>query len=88
MQQGLIEESTLVRSLASPTVLDMPQFSASAIGGLKRCFVPYVLLEKDRWPEIKRAESFTEDGNAIWEGLMEECRARFFDQYLPEFDDY
>ena len=88
IQQGLIEKDTLVKSLSSPTVLDMPQFSASAIGGLKRCFVPYVLLEKDRWPEIKKAESFTEEGNTIWESLMAECRTRFFDHFLPELDDY
>ena len=88
VQQGLIKKDTLVRSLSSPTVLDMPQFSANAIGGLKRCFVPYVLLKEDRWPEIKKAESFTEEGNTIWESLIDECRARFFDQYLPEFDDY
>ena len=88
IQQGLIKKDALVKSLSSPTVLDMPQFSASAIGGLKRCFVPYVLLEKDRWPEIKKAESFTGEGNTIWESLMAECRARFFDNFLPEFDDY
>ena len=88
IQQGLIEKDTLVKSLSSPTVLDMPQFSASAIGGLKRCFVPYVLLEKDRWPEIKKAESFTEEGNTIWKSLMAECRVRFFDHFLPELDDY
>ena len=78
----------IAKSLSSPTVLDMPQFSAKAIGGLKRCFVPYVLLEKNRWPEIKKAESLTEEGDAIWENLMEECRVRFFDQFLPEMDDY
>jgi len=88
IQQGLIGKDTLVKSLSSPTVLDMPQFSASAIGGLKRCFVPYVLLEEDRWPEIKKAESFTEEGNTIWESLMAECRARFFDHFLPELDEY
>ena len=78
----------LAQSLSSPTVLDMPQFSAISIGGLKRCFVPYVLLEEDRWPEIQKAESFSDEGNAIWEKLMEECRVRFFDQFLPEMDDY
>lgn len=88
VEQGLIEKNSLARSLSSPTVLDMPQFSASSIGGVKRCFVPYVLLEKDRWPEIQKAESFTDEGDAIWESLMEECRVRFFDQFLPELDDY
>jgi len=88
IQQGLIEKNMLAQSLSSPTVLDMPQFSASAIGGLKRCFVPYVLLGEDRWTEVRKAESFTEEGNAIWANLMEECRERFFDQFLPELDDF
>jgi anaerobic magnesium-protoporphyrin IX monomethyl ester cyclase len=87
-EQGLIPQDLIVKSLSSPTVLDMPQFSSENIGGVKRCFVPYVLLEEDRWPEIKKAESFTEEGNVIWENLMEECRVRFFDQFLPELDDY
>ena len=66
----------------------MPQFSAKAITGLKRCFVPYVILEKDRWPEIEKAENLNEEGNTIWQSLMEECRVSFFDQFLPELDDY
>jgi anaerobic magnesium-protoporphyrin IX monomethyl ester cyclase len=88
IEQGLIEKDMLAQSLSSPTVLDMPQFSATSIGGVKRCFVPYVLLEEDRWPEIQKAESFSDEGNAIWEKLIEECRVRFFDQFLPELDDY
>ena len=88
VEQGLIDKDLIVKSLSSPTVLDMPQFSAKAIGGLKRCFVPYVLLEEDRWPEIQKAEIFSEEGDAKWEILMEECRVRFFDQFLPELDDY
>ena len=88
VEQGLIPKDLIVKSLSSPTVLDMPQFSAKEIGGLKRCFVPYVLLEEDRWPEIREAEKFSEEGDAKWESLMEECRVRFFDQFLPELDDY
>ena len=66
IEQGLIEKNALSQSLSSPTILDMPQFSASAIGGLKRCFVPYVLLGEDRWPEIKKAETFRESLKHHW----------------------
>lgn len=86
-EQGLIPKDLIVNSLAAPTVLEMPQFPLHEIEGLKRCFVPYVLLEEDRWPEIKKAESLTEEGNALWESLIEECRIRFFEQFLPETDD-
>ena len=88
VEQGLIDKNLIAKSLSAPTVLDMPQFSAKAIEGLKRCFVPYVLLNETRWPEIREAENFSAKGNAIWENLIEECRENFFDQYLPELDDF
>ena len=87
VEQGLIPEDLIVKSLSAPTVLDMPQFSAENIEGLKRCFIPYVLLEEDRWPEIEKAESLSDQGNAKWEELIEECRERFFEQFLPELDE-
>lgn len=84
---GYIDPESIACSLSHPTVLNMPQFSAAEIEGLRRCFVPYVLLEKDRWPEIKLAESMTQDGDAKWANLMEECQERFFAQFLPEGDN-
>jgi radical SAM superfamily enzyme YgiQ (UPF0313 family) len=87
VEQGLIPNNLIAKSLTSPTVLDMPQFPANEIEGLKRCFVPYVLLEEDRWPEIGKAESLCDEGNAKWEKLIEECRERFFEQFLPELDE-
>jgi hypothetical protein len=64
----------------------MPQFGKAAIEGMRRCFVPYVLLEEERWPEVERAERLTPEGDAAWEKLVEECRGRFFGQYEPERD--
>jgi coproporphyrinogen III oxidase-like Fe-S oxidoreductase len=87
VEQGLIPEDLVAQSLSAPTVLDMPQFSLAEIEGLKRCFIPYVLLEKERWPEIEIAEIFSDEGNAKWEELIEECRVRFFEQFLPELDE-
>lgn len=87
IEQKLIPKDLIVKSLSAPTVLDMPQFSAVEIEGLKRCFVPYVLLDEDRWVEIKQAESFSDEGNAKWEELIEECKELFFEQFLPELDE-
>ena len=64
----------------------MPGFSPENIEGLKRCFIPYGLLEEDRWPEIEKAESLSDQGNAKWEELIEEFREHFFEQFLPELD--
>jgi len=78
VDSGLMEPDALSRSLTAPTVLDMPQFSTEEIEGVRRCFVPYVLLEYDRWDEIRAAEKFTDEGNLLWESLMSECSDRFF----------
>jgi len=84
VKQGLIDPELIVTSLTQPTLLTMPQFPRSEIEGMKRCFVPYVLLEEKRWPEIERAESLTPEGDQVWERLIDECRARFFSQYETE----
>ncbi len=49
--------------------------------------MPYVLLNEDRWPEIREAESFSDAGNAKWGKLIEECKELFFGQFLPELDE-
>lgn len=77
-EKGYISKDLIASSLAKPTVLNMPQFPRREIEGVKRCFVPYVLLERERWPEIRRAESLTPEGDRIWLGLMQECKDRFF----------
>lgn len=77
-RRGYISPDIIASSLAKPTVLNMPEFPAHEIEGIKRCFVPYVLLEKDRWPEIRPAENLTPEGDATWQQLMHECKERFF----------
>lgn len=87
VKNGYLDPEMIASSLAHPTVLNMPQFSSTAIEGLRRCFVPYVLLEEERWPEIELAEQLTPEGDARWEMLMAECQERFFAQFAPERDD-
>ena len=75
---GYITPGTIVRSLTAESVLNMPQFSNVQIEGLKRCFNLYVKFPKERWPEIKQAESFTPEGDVVFERL----RAEFVDQFF------
>lgn len=77
-KKGYISPDIIASSLSKPTVLEMPGFPAHEIEGIKRCFVPYVLLEKDRWPEIRQAEILAPEGDFVWQKLMQECRERFF----------
>jgi len=74
---GLIHPDAVVRSLTQPTVLDMPQFPAAQIEGLRRCFVLYVKMPKERWPEIERAERRTPEADALWSRLRDECNDRY-----------
>lgn len=75
---GYLEPNTIATSLTQPTLLNMPQFPKAAIEGVRRCFVPYVLLEPHRWSEIELAEQLTPAGDRVWEQIMAECRERFF----------
>nr|VFJ64191.1 MAG: Radical SAM superfamily enzyme YgiQ, UPF0313 family [Candidatus Kentron sp. DK] len=65
-KMGYIDPDTIVTFWTRFSHLDMPQFSKESIEGVRRCFVPYVLLEKDRWPEIEQAEKLTPEGDKIW----------------------
>jgi len=78
VEKGFLDDNVIATSLANATVLDMPQFTKEQIEGLKRCFVPYVLLDESRWPQIRQAEELTPKGDAIWEKLIDECREKFF----------
>ncbi len=85
---GLVEKDSLSRSIMSPTMLDMPQFTREAIEGIRRCFVLYVKMPKSRWPEIERAESLSPDGDEIFKELKEDCRENFmnYGDYAKEED--
>nr|VFJ48473.1 MAG: hypothetical protein BECKDK2373B_GA0170837_102064 [Candidatus Kentron sp. DK] len=45
-KMGYIDPDTIVTFWGRFSHLHMPQFSKEAIEGVRRCFVPYVLLEK------------------------------------------
>ena len=74
---GFIEKGLIARSATKPTLLDMPQYSAEAIEGMRRCFVFYVKLPKNRWLEIEKAEALTPEGNEIWNNLRREVEELF-----------
>lgn len=76
---GLIENKTIVRSLlTSGTALNMPQFSPAKINGLVKTFNLYVKFPESRWPEIRRAEEDTPEGNRIYDELKNEFAERFY----------
>jgi anaerobic magnesium-protoporphyrin IX monomethyl ester cyclase len=77
---GLIDKNTIVRCLlTSGTALNMPQFPSHKINGLCKTFNMYVRFPESRWPEIKRAEEDTPEGQRIYEELKGEFVEKFFD---------
>ena len=76
-KHGYIDSKTIARSVTKPTLLNMPQFKPAEIEGLRRCFILYVKMPKSVWPQIRKAESLTPEGDVIWQQLRDECAAKY-----------
>lgn len=87
-QLGYVQKGALSRSVTLPTMLNMPQFSKDEIEGIRRCFVLYVKMPKERWPEIRLAESLTPEGDQHFRRLKDECLEKFmhYGDYAKEDD--
>ena len=79
-----ISQSFVARIDENP--LDMPQFPRSEVGKIVKTFNMYVKFPKDRWPEIKKAEEDTVEGNKIYGELKEEFVNRFFNDKNENFE--
>lgn len=85
---GLIEKGKITTSIVEATMLNMPYFPKEEIEGIRRCFVLYVKMPKNRWPEIQKAESLTPEGDEIFRKLKDECLERYmhYGDYAKEDD--
>ncbi len=80
---GYLTPEVITRSLTRDSILDMPQFPRTRVEGFRRCFVMYVKFPESRWPEIKRAEELTPEGDAVWERLRQD----FVEEYFAPDED-
>lgn len=85
---GYVEKGVLARSIMAPTMLSMPHFPKEAIEGLRRCFVLYVKMPRERWVDIRRAEALTDEGDRLFRELKDECRTKYmnYGDYAKEDD--
>lgn len=85
---GYVQKGALTRSITSPTILSMPQFTKEEIEGIRRCFVLYVKMPRTRWADIRKAEALTEEGDIIFKQLKDECRGKYmhYGDYVQEDD--
>jgi len=58
-------------SFYTESVLTMPSLSKEEIKGLERTMALYIKLPKSYWPEIEKAEKFNDEGNKIFDKLIE-----------------
>ncbi len=78
VEKGYISNDYVFGSINTEAPLDMPQLSREEITGLRRTFAMYVGLERNLWPEIKKAETFDEEGNYTFKELSEIYRKKYF----------
>ena len=78
INKGYITESARSDTLIN-TTLNMPQISKEELQGLLRTFPLYIKFDEDRFDEIKIAESYTEEGNIMYDKLSKEYMKRYWD---------
>ena len=74
---GYLKHSDITKCLTDRPMLDQPQYPATEVEGIQRCFVLYVKMPKSRWGEIRKAEKNTPEGNRIFEELKEEYKQKY-----------
>jgi len=87
-QLGYVKSGELARCISQPTMISMPHFTKEEIEGVRRCFVLYVKMPKERWTEIRKAEALTPEGEQIYRDLKDECLAKYmhYGDYAKEDD--
>lgn len=85
---GYVNKDELARCITHPTMIAMPHFTKEAIEGIRRCFVLYVKMPKERWPGIRKAEALTPEGDQIFRKLKDECLEKYmhYGDYAKEDD--
>lgn len=77
LKKGYITENTETHSIVYPA-LDMSQLSKDSILGLLRTFPLYIKMPESRFDDIKIAEDFTEEGNAMFHLLSQEYAEKYW----------
>lgn len=84
-QLGYLKEDDIVQSIfVAGSCLDMPQFPRKKVNGLVKTFNMYVKFPKSRWPQIKKAEEATEEGERIYH----ELKLEFMDHFWHQTDNF
>ena len=69
---GYLAYEDITKSLTDKPMLDQPQYPASEVAGLQKCFVLYVTLPRKRWKYVKEAEGNSDASNVLFQKLKDE----------------
>lgn len=75
--KGYISKGTLGGDYRTDYFLKQPQLSRDDVMGLYRTFAMYVKFPKSMWSEIKKAESFDDEGNTVFNKLSEMYKEKY-----------
>ncbi|MEK7376166.1 MAG: radical SAM protein [Candidatus Margulisiibacteriota bacterium] len=78
VDNGLLDRDAKTEQLLDGADIKNPYVNRNELKGIQRTFSLYARLPKDRWPEIKLAESFDARGETAFEKLTEEFHNKFF----------
>ncbi|WP_342305948.1 radical SAM protein [Methanolobus sp. ZRKC5] len=77
VEEGYIPADHITQEHSMMSSLKMPHISSEDLHGLLRTFPLYVKMPKDKWPLIKKAEKFDDEGNRIYEELSDVYREHY-----------
>ena len=77
-EKGYLDEKDKVHQLLDAVPLKMDSISYEELKGLQRTFPLYATMPKNMFDKIRKAESFTDEGNIIFNELKEEFYSKYF----------
>ncbi len=78
IEKGYLDEKDKVHQLLDAVPLKMDSISYEELKGLQRTFPLYATMPKNMFDKIRKAESFTDEGNIIFNELKEEFYSKYF----------
>jgi radical SAM superfamily enzyme YgiQ (UPF0313 family) len=84
VEKGYWPKDKLALDLNFDPAITYPKLTHEEIKGLHRTFPFYIKFPKECWPEIERAEKFTEEGELVFRELQKKYKEEFFDPVKTE----
>jgi anaerobic magnesium-protoporphyrin IX monomethyl ester cyclase len=84
VEKGYWPAEELALDLNFEPAITYPNITHDEIRGLHRTFPFYIKFPKEHWPEIERAEKFTEEGDLVFRELHKKYKDEYYDPVKTE----